>query len=120
MLLSLQTPTERPQNIVVELDDGTELPIQKIYYIGGKSKIFKVLTCDPLRKKRESELEDLKHDHEILQEEEKNAQREISNLEDELSDRNEEREHFKDKIRQLEVDNRALAWNIEQLTTKQS
>lgn len=102
MLLSLQTPAERPQNIVVELEDGTELTIEKIYYIGGKSKTFKILTCDPLRKKRESELEDLKHDYEILQKEEKDAQREVVKMEDELSDSYEKYEKYEKVLNEIE------------------
>lgn len=168
MLLSLQTPAERPQNIFVEFKDGRELPVEKIYYIGGKSKTFKVLISDENKAKDDALIEDLKHDYKILQEEEKDAQREINRLEEELEKRSgkheeylqkidnaletaeldlkietsarhcydriaelaekiaakfdsmeEERESFKEKIRLLEVENKALAWNIEQLTAKQ-
>ena len=128
MLLSLQTPAERPQNIVVELYDGTELPIEKIYYIGGKSQTFKILTCDPLREKRESELEDLKHDYEILQKEEKDAQREIVKWERECFNLDEKHEkelnEIENSIEDLELQlgiktsARSIKGRIEELAEK--
>lgn len=128
MLLSLQTPAERPQNIVVELDDGTELPIEKIYYIGGKSKVFKVLTSDPLKKKRESELEDLKHDYEILKQEEKDTQKEVEKWERECLDSDEKHEkelnEIENAIEDLELQlgiqtsARSIKGRIEELTEK--
>jgi hypothetical protein len=39
-------PTERPKGIVVEMQDGKELPIQKIYHVGGRAGCFKVLVTD--------------------------------------------------------------------------
>lgn len=128
MLLALQTPAERPQNIVVELYDGTELPIEKIYYIGGKSQTFKILTCDPLREKRESELEDLKHDYETLEQDHKDAQREVSRMEDELSDSCEKHEkelnEIENSIEDLELQlgiktsARSIKGRIQELTKK--
>lgn len=128
MLLSLQTPAERPQNIFVEFKDGRELPVEKIYYIGGKSQTFKVLISDENKAKDDALIEDLKHDYKILQEEEKDAQREIERWEREClnSDEKHEKElnEIENAIEDLELQlgiqtsARSIKGRIEELTKK--
>lgn len=156
-MLDPTTIVNHPENIVVEYPNGDEVPVQKIYYVGGRAECFKVLIRDFEREKLKSEIEDYKADYKILEGEKQNVERELKKAEDELSEIEEKHEKeletiqsaldtaqenlgigtserliqnqiddlfgklqekleaMEETIRQLELDNTAMAGNIEQL-----
>lgn len=158
-------PVERPRGIVIELFDGTELPIEKIYHVGGRAECFKILVNDNERQNLRKQIGDLQHDCSVYEEEKQDAERALDSAEEDLRDAKEKHEEYlqkidsalesaefnlgintssrhsydrideiakilDEKIRELEnekdfladeisglkVDNRALAWQIEQLS----
>lgn len=155
-MLDPTTIIDHPENIVVELQDGTEIPVQKIYYVGGRAECFKVLVLDREKENFLKKIENLEHDCKVFEDEKDNAEAELSKAEKQLekieekhekefetiqsaldtaqenlgigtSERliqnqiddlfgklQEKLEAMEETIRQLELDNTALAWNIDQ------
>lgn len=85
-MLDPTTIVNRPENIIVEFHDGTELPVEKIYYVGGRAECFKVLVDDWPGINLQSELDDLKRDCKIFEEEKESAESELEKAEKELAE----------------------------------
>lgn len=97
-MLDPTTIVNRPENIIVEFHDGTELPVEKIYYVGGRAECFKVLVDDWPGINLQSELDDLKRDCKIFEEEKESAESELEKAEKDLAENDQKHNEELDKI----------------------
>lgn len=88
-----------PDNLIIEDFDFSRYPIVRIYPLGGKTviQIGEPLYETP-RNLLLDEIEDLKHDYKILEEEKENVEKELEKAEKELNNLEEQHNEELDKI----------------------
>lgn len=78
-------PTEQPKGIIVECSNGDEVPIRKIYSVGGRTSCIKILIDELLENPADlDEIHSLRTEVEQLEEENEHNEGKIEVLKDEL------------------------------------
>lgn len=90
--------SEYSPKIIVELQDGTEIPVQKIYHVGGRAECIKVLILDKEKDDFLRKIRELEHDYKVSEDEKDNAESELENAEKQLAEIEEKHENYLQNI----------------------